>query len=128
MRFQGILDVIPESDRKLRRRSDDARETDHGKDAHQYVDDLDGGRTSTHRSIGLCPVGRKGTADRHQHGKTDESQRLRIELSRLQDGGTGSVVEVSVESEQSKPFGVIQSSSLSAQVTSGEITRRMTGR
>ena len=58
-----------------------AGKSDDRKDADQYVDDLGGRRSSTHRRIGLRAIGRDCAADGDQRGEADQRQCLRIEFS-----------------------------------------------
>ena len=78
-RFEGLVDVVPERHRELRRGRDDAGQPDDGNDADQHVDDLGGGGARAHRGIGLRAVGRHSATDRDQRGQADQRQRLRIE-------------------------------------------------
>ena len=75
--FQGVVDVVAERHRQLRRRRDDAGEPDDGDDADQHVDDLGRRRARAHRGIGVRSEGRDRPTDRDQRGEPDERQRLR---------------------------------------------------
>ena len=84
--FQRLVDVIPERQRQLRGRRDNAGHPHDRNDPDQHVDDLGGRRARRHRGIGLFAIGRASTPDRDQRSQAHQRQRLRIEICGLDPG------------------------------------------